>query len=166
MEEETNVVYKFKCSVGACEHRNNIYIGLTTTTLRRRMLAHRNHGGINSHFTSEHDRKPLLTELLENTTIVHREDHVARLNIAEAVSIAMNHPSLNVQTESDYVLPSARRRATTVRNTVTSVTEEDVTTNEPTATPAGEAARDVTSTTEERPRRQLRPRRDRPSYVE
>ena len=79
MEQQTNVVYKFRCSVDACKHRNSTYIGLTTTTLRRRMLAHRNNGGINKHFTEKHDRKPLLTELLENTTIIHRENQPNRL---------------------------------------------------------------------------------------
>ena len=80
LEEETNVVYQFICPVGACQHRNTTYIGLTTTTLRRRMLAHRNNGGINKHFTNSHDQKPLLTELLENTTIIHRESQKYRLN--------------------------------------------------------------------------------------
>ena len=115
MAEVTNVVYQFKCPVGACQYRNTTYIGLTTTTLRRRMQAHRNNGGINSHYTASHDRKPLLTELLENTTIVHREPLRYRLNIAEAVHIAVKHPVLNTQKESDYVLPSARRKATTTR---------------------------------------------------
>ena len=101
-----------RCCLGAI---NQAYIGLTKTTLRRRMQAHRNHGGINSHFTTVHDRKPLVNELLDNTSIVHRESKRFRLSIAEAVSIALNHPILNTQTESDYVLPSARRRAITIR---------------------------------------------------
>ena len=117
LEQSTNVVYSFKCSVDACQHRDITYIGLTTTTLRRRMLAHRNNGGINSHYTKTHDRKPLLDELLKNTTIIHRENIKYRLNIAEAVSIAIKHPALNTQKESDYILPSARRRtAVTQRN--------------------------------------------------
>ena len=115
MEQQTNVVYRFKCSVGACAHRNMTYIGLTTTTLRRRMLAHRNRGGINHHFTEKHDRKPLLKELLENTTIIHRENQRNRLYIAEAVSIMIHYPALNTQTEYDFVLPSARRKAVTTR---------------------------------------------------
>ena len=115
LEETTNVEYSYKCSVDACKHRAITYIGLTTTTLRRRMQAHRNHGGIHNHFTTTHDRKPLLKELLSNTSIIHRENRTFRLNVAEAVSIALKHPVLNTQTESDYVLPSARRRATTIR---------------------------------------------------
>ena len=98
LAEQTNVVYQFKCSVGACKHRNMTYIGLTTTTLRRRMAAHRNHGGINTHFTETHDRKPLVTELLANTTIRHREQQKYRLYIAEAISILNHHSVLNTQT--------------------------------------------------------------------
>ena len=124
LEETTNVVYLFKCPVGACERRTITYIGLTSTTLRRRMLAHRNNGAINKHYTKEHDRKPLLTELLQNTTVIHRENVPMRLNISEAVSIAVRHPVLNIQTESDYILPSVRRKVNTTRSKKPAIEDE------------------------------------------
>ena len=110
IEKETNIVYHFKCSVDACAHRNSDYIGLTTQTLRKRLAQHRNNGAINAHYTSVHDRLPPVEELLNNTKIIHRESLKPRLFIAEAVSIALRRPTLNVQTEFDYVLPSARSR--------------------------------------------------------
>ena len=180
LAETTNVVYKFKCSVGACQHRDSTYIGLTTSTLRRRMQAHRNNGGINNHYTQFHDRKPLLVELLENTTIIHRETQKHRLQIAEAVSISLNHPVLNTQTEHDYVLPSARRRAITIRRNEPIVTEEPQDEIEPLPHGAhGAAPRAAPSTTprnQDAPaaadagggeqRRRLRPRHTRPAYAE
>ena len=37
LENETNVVYRFECTVGNCRGRNVDYIGLTATTLKARM---------------------------------------------------------------------------------------------------------------------------------
>ena len=109
-EDETNVVYKFVCPDDACQHRNINYIGLTRKTLKERMKKHRNAGAINEYYTSVHDRRPTVPELLENTTIIHLEPERKRLAVAEAVSIALRRPTLNVQCEFDYVLPSRRRR--------------------------------------------------------
>ena len=102
--------YHFKCSVDACQHRTSDYIGLTTQTLRKRLSQHRNSGAINAHYTDVHFRLPRIDELLENTKVIHKENLKPRLLIAEAVSIALHRPTLNVQTEFDYVLPSCRSR--------------------------------------------------------
>ena len=108
--EETNVVYHFKCPDGACQRRNICYIGLTTTMLKRRMQGHRNSGAIHEHYTETHDRKPEVIELVDNTTIINKESTTSRLKIAEAVSIELRRPTLNVQPQFDLVLPSKRRR--------------------------------------------------------
>ena len=180
LEEETNVVYEFRCSVDACERRDVTYIGLTSTTLRRRMLAHRNNGGINSHYTKKHDRKPLLNELLENTSIIHREIRSTRLKIAEAVSIALKHPTLNTQKESDYVLPSARRRTATTREESTNMANEEprepalINKEPPVRDPSDAPSTARQGRAEPQPaedddvlsERRLRPRRTRPTYTE
>ena len=80
--------------------------------MKRRMQGHRNNGAINEHFTQVHGRKPQVTELTDNTTIIHREPLNSRLRIAEAVSIELQQPNLNIQTEFDLILPSKRRRRT------------------------------------------------------
>ena len=110
-QEETDVVYEFVCPVDACQHRNINYIGLTRKTLKGRMKAHSYGGAINEHFTDVHKRRPKVDELVCNTTIIHREPERKRLAVAEAVSIALRRPKLNVQCEFDFVLPSCRRRA-------------------------------------------------------
>lgn len=97
----TNGVYKFICPE-MCQSLNENYIGHTTTTLRRRMLAHRNQGAIHQHCIDVHDRKPSL----EGTQVVH----FGRLLVADALRIAIQKPTLNIQQESDHILPSSRRR--------------------------------------------------------
>ena len=109
-DQETNVVYQFTCPDDACQRRKTTYIGLTTTTLKRRMQGHRNSGAIHDHYTETHDRKPQVAELLNNTKIINRESTKSRLRIAEAVSIELQRPNLNIQTQFDLVLPSSRRR--------------------------------------------------------
>ena len=103
-------MYEFVCPVDACQHRNIYYIGLTRKTLKGRMKAHSYGGAIYEHFTDLHGRRPKVDELVSNTTIIHREPERKRLTVAEAVSIALRRPKLNVQCEFDYVLPSCRRR--------------------------------------------------------
>ena len=107
---ETNVVYEFVCPDEACRPRNINYIGLTRKTLEARMKGHAYRGAINDHFTSIHDRRPKVDELVNNTTIIHREPERKRLTMAEAVSIVLRKPKLNVQQDFDYVLPSCRPR--------------------------------------------------------
>ena len=109
-ETMTNIVYRFKCTEGTCESSENIYIGYTTNQLRKRFQFHRNQGSIFQHFTEKHDRRPTVTELLDSTDIITREQNFTRLTIAEAVHIQLQKPTLNVQTHSHHVLPSTRRR--------------------------------------------------------
>ena len=93
-----------------CKSSTKDYVGHTTTTLRKRMLAHRNNGAIHQHYIDCHDKKPSLMELIENTKILHKETNYSRLLISEAVSIALQKPTLNIQQEADNILPSRRRR--------------------------------------------------------
>ena len=83
------MVYHFACSDDACRRRNANYIGLTRKTLKGRMKAHSYGGAIHDHFTSTHDRRPKVNELVDSTTIIHREPERKRLAVAEAVSIAL-----------------------------------------------------------------------------
>ena len=118
-EECTNVVYKFSCPEEICKSHIKDYIGHCTTTLRRRLMAHRNQGAIHQHFVDVHDRKPTIQELIGNTQVVHKESHYGRLIITEAVSITIQKPTLNIQLEADNTLPSCRGRRPTqaVNNT-------------------------------------------------
>ena len=110
LESESNVIYRFECTVGSCRGRNVDYIGLTTSTLKKRMENHRYNGGIHGHFKAVHNRRPTTKELVENSTILHRVASYHRLAITEAVSIELRKPLLNIQREFDLVLPSCRRK--------------------------------------------------------
>ena len=112
----TNVVYKFSCPEETCKSPSTDYLGYTTTTLRRRLLAHRNQGAIHQHFVDIHDRKPSLKELIDSTNIIHKESRYGRLLITEAVSIAIQKPSLNIQMDFNTALPSCRSRRNLLRN--------------------------------------------------
>ena len=110
LENETNVVYEFSCPDDACRRRSVTYVGLTRQTQKGRMKGHVYKGAIHDHYISVHDRRAKVDELVTNSTIIHREPERKRLTVAEAVSIALRKPKLNVQCEFDYVLPSRRRR--------------------------------------------------------
>ena len=109
-EAMTNVVYRFTCNEGNCESPKKTYIGLTTTTLRRRCQNHRNQGAIFQHFTEEHDRRPTVNETINSTEIISKEPSFSRLAIAEAISIHLEKPTLNIQTHFHHILPSTRRQ--------------------------------------------------------
>ena len=108
-EMSTNVIYNFKCQQ---DHGNGTqsYIAGTSTTLKRRLQSHKNSGAILDHFTSVHDRKPTLQNLIDNTKIEHRESRFRKLQIAEAVFIHTMRPTINIQKAVDFILPSARRQ--------------------------------------------------------
>ena len=106
-EATTNVVYKFTCQEGRCDG-SSTYIGRTSSTLRRRLQYHRNQGSIFQHFTEIHSMRPPLQKLIEQTEIVHKESTFRKLQIAEAVSITCQHPTINIQQAADFILPSAR----------------------------------------------------------
>ena len=110
-EATTNVVYKFSCQEGRCDG-SNTYIGRTSSTLRRRLQFHRSQGSIFQHFTEVHNMRPPLQKLIQQTDIVHRESTFRRLQIAEAVSITCQHPTINIQQAVDFILPSARPQET------------------------------------------------------
>ena len=110
-EAITNVVYKFSCQEGRCDG-SKTYIGRTSSTLRRRLQSHRNQGSIFQHFTETHNMKPPLEKLIEHTEIVHKETAFRKLQIAEAVSITCQHPTINIQQTADFILPSARPQQT------------------------------------------------------
>ena len=106
-EVTTNVVYKFSCQEGRCDG-SSTYIGRTSSTLRRRLQSHRSQGSIFQHFTEIHNMRPPLQKLIQQTEIIHKEPAFRRLQIAEAVSITCQHPTINIQQAADFILPSAR----------------------------------------------------------
>jgi len=93
--QQTNVCYKFSCPFPHSKAEQ--YIGLTQTTLSRRLTMHAQTGSIYQHFLNEHQTKPTRVQLTENTTIIARADNRYKLAIKEALLILHNNPSINKQ---------------------------------------------------------------------
>ena len=92
---QTNLVYKFSCSLPHSKAED--YIGMTQTTLSRRLTMHTQTGSIYQHFISEHHAKPTRAQLTENTTIIARADNRYKLAIKEALLILNHAPTINKQ---------------------------------------------------------------------
>ena len=93
--QQTGVVYCFTCPSPHC--KADQYIGLTQTTLSRRLTMHAQTGSIFQHFAVKHSSKPTRSELVDNTTIIARADNRSKLTIKEAILILKRSPSINKQ---------------------------------------------------------------------
>ena len=75
--QKTNVIYQFKCPLGDCiSDNNNIYIGLTSTTLSRRLTMHlSNTTSIAQHLKKHSFPTELRKILTDNTTILEHQNN-------------------------------------------------------------------------------------------
>ena len=96
---ETNIIYKFSCLKEGCRLLQNVnYIGLTSTTLSRRLTCHLQAGGPKNHMREAHNETITRATLEACTSIVMRCPDAARLSIAEALIIMDESPAINLQT--------------------------------------------------------------------
>ena len=97
--QQTNVVYRFKCSTGDCATRNVYYIGHTTTSLSRRLTMHLQDGGPKTHLRDHHGMRLTRDLLTANTIILARRHDKRRLAVAETIFIRDTAPIINTQTK-------------------------------------------------------------------
>ena len=96
--KQTNVVYRYKCTYGDCARQHNgSYIGLTTTTLGRRITMHLQEGGPKQHHQEAHSARLTRTDMVDNTTILSRCTNRRKLCALEAVYIRDCDPTINRQ---------------------------------------------------------------------
>ena len=88
----TNVVYKFTCPKEDCAP-----IGRTTTTLSRRISCHLQSGSPKDNFQAFHGERLTRKIFEDNVTILKREHDKNKLSITEAIFIAKEKPSMNIQ---------------------------------------------------------------------
>ena len=88
----TNVVYQFSCPFEDCRLRGINYIGVTTTSLSRRLTMHLQDGAPKQHMTQTHQTTLTRKLLTENTTIIKSQHNKARLLISEALLIRQHAP--------------------------------------------------------------------------
>ena len=96
--DRTNVVYMFKCHLGECVPKeNSAYVGLTTTTLSRRLTMRLNDSSsIASHLKTHFIPKLKFRKILfENTTIIAHEIDNLRQQILDALHIKAKNKKTN-----------------------------------------------------------------------
>ena len=96
--KQTNVVYQYKCTHGDCARQHNSgYIGLTTTTLGRRITMHLQEGGPKKHLHDTHKTRLTRADMVENTSILCRCAKRRKLHALEGVYIRDCDPTINRQ---------------------------------------------------------------------
>ena len=84
--KKTNVVYQYKCTHGDCARQHNgSYIGLTTTTLGRRITMHLQDGGPKRHLRDTHNTRLSRQDMVDNTTVLCKCTNRRKLHALEAV---------------------------------------------------------------------------------
>ena len=96
--QKNNIIYQFKCHLGDCiSENNNIYVGLTSTTLSRRLTMHLSDtSSITQHFFKNSCPTTELRNILtENTTILEDQNDKQKLQILDVLHIRNIQPKLN-----------------------------------------------------------------------
>ena len=107
--QDDHVIYEHTCNSKECGPCK--YIGMTRTTLSRRLTCHLNNGAIKQHYTGRHHNQLSRQHLTDNTIILDRESDPRRLYILEAIYILTKQPTINIQTNNLQTLPTLKRRA-------------------------------------------------------
>ena len=103
------VIYKFKCPLGDCiSDNNNIYVGLTSTTLSRRLTMHLSETSSIAQHLKKHScpTAQLRKILTDNTTILEHKNNKQKLQILEALHIRNLQPTpyrINFQTSANVL---------------------------------------------------------------
>ena len=107
--QKNNVIYKFKCPLGDCiSDNNNVYVGLTSTTLSRRLTMHLSDTSSIAQYLKKHScpTTQLRKILTDNTTILEHQNNKQKLQILEALHIRNLQPApnrINFQTSANVL---------------------------------------------------------------
>lgn len=96
--QKTNVIYQFNCPEEGCRllHQDK-YIGVTTTSLSKRLTMHKQQGAVKDHMSKEHGIAITRQMLVENTEILCSCNDQRRLWVLEALYIREYSPHINKQ---------------------------------------------------------------------
>jgi hypothetical protein len=96
--QRTNVIYEFNCPTEGCKLLRNVkYVGMTTTTLSRRLTMHLASGAPKKHMQEVHNATLTRQTLVENTKIIRQLSDPSRLAICEALLVRESNPIINLQ---------------------------------------------------------------------
>ena len=98
LKQKNKVIYQFKCTLRDCiSENNNIYVGLTSTTLSSRLTMYLFYTSSIVQHRQKHSS--LKTEfwkiLIENTAVLEQQNNKQKLQILEALHIRKKRPKLN-----------------------------------------------------------------------
>ena len=95
--QNTNVIYQFKFPLGDCiSDNNNIYVGLTLTTLSRRLTMHLSDtSSIAQHLKTHSCPTTELRKILTDHTTLKHQNNKQKLKILEVLHIRNMQPTLN-----------------------------------------------------------------------
>ena len=103
-----HLIYEFTCPLDDCAHQQTSYIGMTTTSLSRRLTMHKQEGAIKSHMNNKHNTAITRTILDNNTKIIYNNPNFIELKFAEAILIELKKPNINIQQQISTVLPTRK----------------------------------------------------------
>jgi hypothetical protein len=118
--KKSSVVYEYSCPLGDCKLLSK-YIGMTETSLSRRLTCHLTAGAPKQHTILVHGEKLTRAMLVDNTSILAQASDKKRLQFLEAIFITEKKPSLNIQSSSFDILPSNK-----IKKNKTAERKEDV----------------------------------------
>ncbi|MPC94981.1 hypothetical protein E2C01_090173 [Portunus trituberculatus] len=75
--QQSHIIYEHTCAIEDCGPQK--YIGITRTTLSRRLTCHLQNGAIKQHYTTKHKTEVTRNTLEENTKIIDKESDPRRL---------------------------------------------------------------------------------------
>ena len=90
-------VYQLICPNVDCLLRKMNYIGSTTTTLSMRLTMHLTNGAIREHQIGTHHSNLAGEHIVNNTSILRKQNDINRLVINEAILIKLEKPEINCQ---------------------------------------------------------------------
>jgi hypothetical protein len=101
--QRTNVIYEFSCPIEGCKLLRNVkYVGMTTTTLSRRLTMHLSSGALKTHMKDEHNITLTRQILFENTKILKQFQDPSRLAIYEALLVRENNHASTSRTRDAH----------------------------------------------------------------
>ena len=107
LQKKNPVIYQFKCPLGDCiSDNNNIYVGLTSTTLSQRLTMHLSDTSSIAQHLKKHScpTTELWKILTDNATILEHQNNKQKLQIFKALHIRNMQPTLsriNFQTSAN-----------------------------------------------------------------
>ena len=96
--QQHNVIYMYSCNECRTQHgQAGEYVGMTQTTLSRRLTMHLQTGSIKQHQLTNHETTLDRKSLVDNTSILTRASNKQELAIKEAILILNRNPLINRQ---------------------------------------------------------------------